>query len=54
MSDREEFAKACEASGCDNDDWHAHHCEGCGCCDTCCNCTASDCDCEACEDRRDE
>lgn len=28
-------------------------CEGCGCCQECCNCTETDCDCDACNDRRE-
>lgn len=27
-------------------------CDGCDCCQECCNCTPSDCDCDACEERR--
>lgn len=27
-------------------------CDGCGDCQECCNCTDTDCDCTACEDRR--
>ena len=27
-------------------------CDGCDCCQECCNCTSSDCDCDACKDRR--
>lgn len=39
---------ACEC--CDVEDvWL---CDGCGCCQECCNCTPSDCDCDACVDRR--
>lgn len=39
----------CEACG-END---APICEGCGCCQECCNCTSTDCDCDACIDRRE-
>lgn len=29
-------------------------CEGCGCCQECCNCTETDCDCSACVERREQ
>lgn len=51
-TERSEFAAVCEASGCDNDDWEQGHCEGCSCCQECCNCGDTDCDCDACIDRR--
>jgi len=40
----------CEA--CDNTDEDFPLCEGCGCCQECCNCTDTDCDCYSCEDKR--
>lgn len=47
------FVKECEASPCDNIDADGNaFCEGCDCCDECCNCTPSDCDCSVCEERR--
>lgn len=46
------MARECEACGQDDLDWPI--CEGCGCCQECCNCTETDCDCDACIDRREE
>jgi len=40
----------CEA--CENTD-DLPECEGCGCCQDCCNCAETDCDCDACLGRRD-
>lgn len=37
----------------DSDDEVGQLCEGCDCCSECCNCTESDCDCEACFERRE-
>lgn len=45
----DEGATPCEACG----PTDAPVCEGCGCCQECCNCSPSDCDCDACEDRRE-
>ena len=42
--------ETCEA--CDNTDEGFPFCEGCGCCFECCNCADTDCDCDACVDRR--
>jgi hypothetical protein len=28
-------------------------CDGCDCCQECCNCTETDCDCDACVERRE-
>lgn len=45
------FVKQCDS--CDaNDMDDGQFCEGCDCCQECCNCTVSDCDCDACEERR--
>ncbi|UUV43193.1 hypothetical protein RCCWILLIS_21 [Rhodobacter phage RcCWillis] len=52
--DIEAFATECAASGCDETDLDWPLCEGCGCCDSCCNCTETDCDCDACIERREE
>jgi len=41
----------CEA--CDNTEFDTPFCEGCACCQECCNCSTDDCDCGACEDRRE-
>lgn len=41
-----------ECEACDNED-EAPICEGCGCCQNCCNCTEMDCDCDVCEERRE-
>jgi hypothetical protein len=40
----------CEA--CDEDE--APICEGCDCCQECCNCTPTDCDCDACKPRHED
>ena len=45
-------AKECEV--CDNTDEFNPFCEGCACCMDCCNCTETDCDCDACKERREE
>lgn len=45
-----DLVRLCEA--CDNTDEDTLFCEGCDCCQECCNCTDTDCDCDACEDRR--
>jgi hypothetical protein len=29
-------------------------CKGCDCCQECCNCTSSDCDCDSCVEKRSE
>lgn len=42
--------RRCEA-GCDEPEQLI--CEGCDCCQECCNCTDTDCDCAACIDRRE-
>jgi hypothetical protein len=41
--------EACDATDADGNEF----CEGCDCCTECCNCTPSDCDCAACEVRRE-
>lgn len=37
---------------CGEEDFHG--CDGCGDCQHCCNCTSTDCDCDACVERRKE
>lgn len=41
--------EACDATDADGNEF----CEGCDCCQECCNCTESDCDCPACDVRRE-
>lgn len=43
-----------ECDSCDNTDETSPICEGCDCCIDCCNCTDTDCDCDACIERREE
>lgn len=50
--DFESDIPTCEA--CDNTGDDCFICEGCACCQECCNCTDTDCDCEGCQDRREE
>lgn len=42
------ICEACDANDVDD----GQFCDGCDCCQECCNCTTSDCDCDACEERR--
>lgn len=43
-----------ECEACDATDEDSPICEGCDCCEECCNCTSTDCDCDACKGRREE
>jgi hypothetical protein len=46
-------ADRCEACGA-TDQEAGLICEGCACCQSCCNCTATDCDCDSCNERREQ
>lgn len=50
--DIEAFVNHCEACSQSDENWPL--CEGCSCCDGCCNCTETDCDCDTCIERREE
>ncbi len=39
-----------ECEACDDED--VVICDGCNCCQSCCNCAPTDCDCDACLERR--
>lgn len=47
-----ETSMICECCGLD-DTKTGVQCEGCSCCQECCNCTETDCDCDACQERRE-
>ena len=49
MVSEQENGMKCEC--CDETEFHG--CDGCDCCQECCNCTPTDCDCDACIERRE-